>query len=77
MGVERKMKRKGFSVWPKAETVVMTSLAVQWLRLHASTARGTGSIPGWGTKITQAAQHGQKQKTKLRWWSATHSSTAA
>ena len=27
-----------------------TSSAVQWLRLHASTAGGTGLIPGWGTK---------------------------
>ena len=26
-----------------------TSLAVQWLRLHASTAEGTGSISGQGT----------------------------
>ena len=29
-----------------------TSLAVQWLRLGAFTALGTGSIPGWGTMIT-------------------------
>ena len=28
---------------------VGTSLVVQWLRLHASTSRGPGSIPGWGT----------------------------
>ena len=28
-----------------------TSLVVQWLRLHASTAGGMGSIPGWRTKI--------------------------
>ena len=28
-----------------------TSLAVQWLGLHASTAGGMGSIPGQGTKI--------------------------
>ena len=28
-----------------------TSLAVQWLRLRASTAGGTDSIPGQGTKI--------------------------
>ena len=28
-----------------------TSLAVQWLRLHASSAEGAGSIPGQGTKI--------------------------
>ena len=39
-----------------------TSLAVQWLRLCASNARGTGSIPGWGTKIPHAAWHGQKIK---------------
>ena len=28
-----------------------TSLAVQWLRHHASTAGGMGLIPGWGTRI--------------------------
>ena len=38
-----------------------TSLAVQWLRLRASTAGGTGSIPDWGTKIPHAAQSGQKK----------------
>ena len=38
-----------------------TSLAVQWLRLHPSTAGGTGSIPGWGTKIPQASQRDQKK----------------
>ena len=27
---------------------------VQWLRLSASTAGGTGSIPGWETKILHA-----------------------
>ena len=37
-----------------------TSLAVQCLRLCASTAGGIGSIPGWGTKIPHAAWHGQK-----------------
>ena len=26
-----------------------TSLVVEWLGLCASTARGVGSIPGWGT----------------------------
>ena len=35
------------------------SLAAQWLGLHAFTAEGAGSIPGWGTKILQAVQHGQ------------------
>ena len=33
---------------------------VQWLRLHASNGGGTGSIPGWGTKIPHATWHGQK-----------------
>ena len=39
-----------------------TSLAVQWLRLHASNAGGTGSIPGQGTKIPHAAWQGQRIK---------------
>ena len=39
-----------------------TSLAVQWLRLRASTAGGMGSIPGQGTKIPHAALHGQKKE---------------
>ena len=43
-----------------------TSLAVQWLRLHASTAGGTGSIPGCGTKIPHAMWHGQKKKKKKK-----------
>ena len=39
-----------------------TSLAVQWLRLHASTAGGTGWIPGWRTKIPHATRHSQIHK---------------
>ena len=35
--------------------VLRTSLAVQRLRLHASTAGGMGLIPGQGTKIPHAA----------------------
>ena len=31
-----------------------TSLAIQWLRLHASTVEGTSSIPGQETKILHA-----------------------
>ena len=41
-----------------------TSLAVQWLRLHASTAGGMGSIPGRGTKIPHAARCGQKRSCR-------------
>ena len=40
-----------------------TSLVVQWLGFHASTAgmvRDTGLIPGQGTKISHATWHGQK-----------------
>ena len=29
-------------------------LVVQWLEFHDFTAKGTGSIPGWRTKIPQA-----------------------
>ena len=34
---------------------ILTSLAVQGLGLHAFTRRGTGSIPGQGTKIPKTA----------------------
>ena len=40
------------------------SLVVQWLGPCAFTAGGVGSIPGWGTKILQAAGHGQNKKQK-------------
>ena len=38
-----------------------TSLVVQWLRLRASAMMGTGSIPGWGTKIPHASTHSHKR----------------
>ena len=38
-----------------------TSLAVQRLRLHASTVGGTSSVAGKGTKILSSAQQGQKK----------------
>ena len=41
-----------------------TSLVVQCLRFHVSTAGGMGSIPGQGTKILQVTQHGTKKKKK-------------
>ena len=41
-----------------------TSLAVQGLRLPASTAGGTGLIPGQGTKIPHAAWPGQSKQRK-------------
>ena len=41
-----------------------TSLVVQWLRLHASTAGDMGLIPGRGTRILHASRHGQKIPSK-------------
>ena len=38
-----------------------TSLVVQWLKLRASTAGGTGSIPGQGTKIPHACGAAKKK----------------
>ena len=38
------------------KTSVGTSLAVQWLRFWASTARGTGLIPPQGPKISHATR---------------------
>ena len=41
-----------------------TSLVGQWLGLHASTAGNGSSVPWSGTKILQAAWHGQKTKKR-------------
>ena len=42
-----------------------TSLAVQWLRLHAPNAGGTGSISGRGNKILHVLQCGLKKKSNI------------
>ena len=41
-----------------------TSLVVKWLRLRASTAGDSGSIPVRGTKIPHATWHGPPKKSK-------------
>ena len=41
-------------------------LEFQWLELCVFTARGMGSMPGWGTKISHATKHGSKKKKKQR-----------
>ena len=41
-------------------------LAVQWLRLHTSKARGMGLIPGRGTKFSGVTQHCHKIKSQLK-----------
>ena len=43
------------------DTRERTSLAVQWLGLHDSTAGSMGSIPVGGTKIPHAARCGQRE----------------
>ena len=48
---------------PNQEGVFLgTSMAVQRLRLCASTAGGSGSIPGWGTKSLHALLQGRGKK---------------
>ena len=42
-----------------------TSLAVQWLRLQASTAGWAGHISGWGSKILHTACNQEKKKLSL------------
>jgi len=42
------------------------SLAVQWLRLLTSTAGGSGSIPGLGSKIPSAAAQQKKKRRKRK-----------
>ena len=41
-----------------------TSLIVQWLRLHASSAGGMGSIPGW--RSTHRAWGGGQKRERER-----------
>ena len=48
-------------LWEKNSTPG-TSLPVQWLRLHASTAGGMDSIPDQGTKIRHGTWGNQKKK---------------
>ena len=43
---------------------VGNSLVVQWLGVHTIIAKDPGSIPGHGTKISQALQGDQKKKKR-------------
>ena len=56
-----KKQRSLWSILSFKKSSFGTSLAVQWLRLHASTAGHTGLIPGRGTKIPHAVWDGQKK----------------
>ena len=53
-------------MWKDLYDIVFWELpSVQCSGLLASTAGGTGLIPGWGTKILQATKHGQKKKKDI------------
>ena len=42
------------------------SLVVQWFKTPHFNCKGHSLIPGWGTKIMQAVQNGQKKKKKKK-----------
>ena len=58
MGTHKLIKKKNL------EETGRTS--IQWLRIHAFTVRGVGSIPDQGTKILHALQCHQKKKKILK-----------
>ena len=37
---------------------------VQWSELHAFTAEGAGTIPGWGTEIWQTMHQNWKERER-------------
>ena len=43
-----------------------TFLVAQWLRSHASNARGAGVISGQGTKIPHATRSGQREEKNFQ-----------
>ena len=63
------MAKELFTWWNRVQSLEnithSTSLVVQWLRLHASIARGEGSIPGPGTKIPHTLGHSQKNSNPI------------
>lgn len=46
-------------------SITGNSQVVQWLGLCVLTAKGWGSVPGPGTKISQTSQWGQKKRTSI------------
>ena len=63
MGVKGKVSSENYLIEQnKNISLSWDLLAVQWLRIHASTAGDIGSIPSQGTKILYAAWCDQKIK---------------
>ena len=52
------------SLWSLTRLRRRTSMVVQWLISHNSNAEKVDSVPDRGTKIRDAAWHGQKKKIK-------------
>ena len=46
----------------KSQIQKVTLREFKWLRLCAPNARGLGSVPRWGIKMTHAAQCGKKKE---------------
>ena len=67
MAVRYKVNKKIFDISTNTKCRNFgNSLVVQWLGLHAFTAKGPGSISGQGTKIPQASRRGQNQKNNTK-----------
>ena len=65
-----KNKKKTLQTFTERRKLQGDFLAAQWLRLHASSGGGVGSVPGWETKILHAAWYSQKKRKrsgKLEW----------
>jgi len=56
-----------FSIFKSVQTKMLRGnfLVVQWLRLHASTAEGPVSTPGWRSKISQVPWTWPKKKKNV------------
>ena len=50
------------------KNIYRSSLVVQWLRLHTSTAGDAGSIPGQEAKIPHAAHEAKRKKKQVTLW---------
>ena len=61
-GSEHQGKGRKLAIFKKRRT----SLVAGWLRIHACTTSGTGSIPARGSKVLHAAHLDQKKKNFVK-----------
>ena len=61
--LSKREKNQEAALQGNVKNIPGTSLTVQQLRLYASNAGHTGSIPGLGTKIPHALQCSQKKSS--------------